>query len=643
MKRQLFNLLIYVLFLFPVHLFAQHPSLADTDITGLWKGSLYNDTTEKYLPYEIAINEEKGKLSGYSYTLFDIDGKKEWGVKRIKLRIKDDQVIIEDVELISNDYSAPPPRKVRVLSVVNLLMKDSAMLLTGKWSTNQTREYRPLTGSLQLERAINYRLLILFEKLVELKLDKDLSFLKTKKTPEPDIAIGEKAPTEIIPKEAVPSQSADVDKPGEIVAIPPEKKTPEPPIEKSAPELLTRISAPEFEKKTSTAIALNESLKKRNKPSAQAVKNKLANIEIRLAEPPSAAELLTRIPAPEFEKKTGELIVVNVLVKKGNKPSAQEVKNKLADIEIKPPEPPSAAELLTRIPAPDFEKKAGELTAVNASLKKGNKAPAQSIVKAPAVDKFKELIRPRIIIAPVTEKKKEVVIAANDSKKENNQPVVARSATIPPPQAAKKTEPVATLKEPVKKENQPAAEIVKKPARDERPAIISAPVVINKTAPVVVAREPVKTESSPLKVVVTAPVEKKDIPVESAAPIVTKAAANVSERKMSNEQSVYFDSDSLTLTLYDNGEVDGDTVSVLMNGKVIFARQGLTTKANSKTVYVEKEMTDSLSLVMYAENLGSIPPNTGLLIIMDGEKRYEVRFTADLKTNAAILLRRRIK
>jgi hypothetical protein len=44
---------------------------------------------------------------------------------------------------------------------------------------------------------------------------------------------------------------------------------------------------------------------------------------------------------------------------------------------------------------------------------------------------------------------------------------------------------------------------------------------------------------------------------------------------------------------------------------------------------------------MYAENLGSIPPNTGLLIIMDGEKRYEVRFSADLKTNAAILLRRR--
>jgi len=118
---------------------------------------------------------------------------------------------------------------------------------------------------------------------------------------------------------------------------------------------------------------------------------------------------------------------------------------------------------------------------------------------------------------------------------------------------------------------------------------------------------------------------------------------NVADRKMSKEQSVFFESDSLVLTLYDNGEVDGDTVSVLMNGEIIFAKQGLSTKANSKTIYLDKGTPDSLSMVMYAENLGSIPPNTGLLVIMDGEKRYEVRFSADLKTNSAILLRRKPK
>ena len=129
-------------------------------------------------------------------------------------------------------------------------------------------------------------------------------------------------------------------------------------------------------------------------------------------------------------------------------------------------------------------------------------------------------------------------------------------------------------------------------------------------------------------------------PVTIVAPSIVQGAAEIEKRVTKSDQSFYFESDSLLLTLYDNGEVDGDTVTVLMNGNVIFSKVGLTTKANSKTIYITSDM-DSVKLVMYAENLGSIPPNTGLLIVNDGEKRYDVRFTADLKTNAAIVLRRK--
>jgi hypothetical protein len=73
---------------------------------------------------------------------------------------------------------------------------------------------------------------------------------------------------------------------------------------------------------------------------------------------------------------------------------------------------------------------------------------------------------------------------------------------------------------------------------------------------------------------------------------------------------------------------------------VLFSKAGLSTKPNTKTVYLTPTM-DSVKLVMYAESLGEIPPNTGLLIINDGDKRYDVRFSADLTTNAAIVLRRR--
>ena len=119
------------------------------------------------------------------------------------------------------------------------------------------------------------------------------------------------------------------------------------------------------------------------------------------------------------------------------------------------------------------------------------------------------------------------------------------------------------------------------------------------------------------------------------------SAAELTKRKTEMIQSVFFKSDSLVLSLYDNGEVDGDTVSVLLNGKVIIASQGLSTNAITKTIYMTPDMGDSLELVMYAENLGSIPPNTGLLILQDGNDRYEIRFAGDFQKNSAVLLRRR--
>jgi hypothetical protein len=123
-------------------------------------------------------------------------------------------------------------------------------------------------------------------------------------------------------------------------------------------------------------------------------------------------------------------------------------------------------------------------------------------------------------------------------------------------------------------------------------------------------------------------------PVVAAPP-----AAEVSIRKTNTIQTIYFKSDSLMLTLYDNGEVDGDTVSILAGNQLVFSKQGLSEKPVTKALYT-KDIADSLTLTLYAENLGSIPPNTGLVIIYDGTKRYEVFFSADLNTNDAILLRR---
>jgi hypothetical protein len=124
-------------------------------------------------------------------------------------------------------------------------------------------------------------------------------------------------------------------------------------------------------------------------------------------------------------------------------------------------------------------------------------------------------------------------------------------------------------------------------------------------------------------------------------PVPVVSAADLTKRKTEMIQSIFFNTDSVMLSLYDNGEVDGDTVSVVLNGKVIIGSQGLSTNAITKTVYLTPDLGDSLQLVMYAENLGSIPPNTGLLILQDGSDRYEIRFAGDFQKNSAIILRRR--
>ena len=123
--------------------------------------------------------------------------------------------------------------------------------------------------------------------------------------------------------------------------------------------------------------------------------------------------------------------------------------------------------------------------------------------------------------------------------------------------------------------------------------------------------------------------------IEKTAPVVLA----FNERKEHLQQSIAVTADSLILSFYDNGVVDGDSISVYLNGQPVITNTKLTAVAIKKTVFVGN--TDEVKLLLVAENLGSIPPNTGLLIIRDGEKSFQVNFTADMQTNAGILLKRK--
>jgi len=132
----------------------------------------------------------------------------------------------------------------------------------------------------------------------------------------------------------------------------------------------------------------------------------------------------------------------------------------------------------------------------------------------------------------------------------------------------------------------------------------------------------------------------KNSGIKNSLAEANKLTALMEERKSEFSQVVNFKSDSLELALYDNGEIDGDTVSVFLNGEVILAKQGLKASAIKKTIYITPDIED-FTLVLFAENLGKYPPNTGLLVVHDGDDVYNVRFTADFQKNAGVVFKRK--
>lgn len=408
----------------------KNKDLRDLDLTGLWKGFMYNDTTRLNYRYEIAISESKGKLYGFTHTYFILNDKQYHGVKKIKIKRDGDQLVTEDVELIANNYPIKPPKGVHVRNTLVFEIKDDVMMLSGKFNTNRTREYAPATGFIHVERKNDFRNSALLPHLQELGLEKELTFVteETKKQAETTTAV------------------------------------------------LKPISVSEEEKIVEAAV--------KKEPEAK--------------QPP--------VTTPAEKQAV------------------------IAKAETKPAEP--------------------------------------------------------VAVKPTPQKPKEEVLA-----KRAEQPV-------------KKAEPV-TVNKPVT-------------AKTETPAVTKASVV----------------EKQP------APAETKPAPVAKPAKTNTIAATELDKRKVETIQTLYFKSDSLELVLYDNGEVDGDTVSIVMNGEVIMPRVGLSTHAVKKTIYT-RDAGDSIRIIMYAETLGSLPPNSGLLIVNDGNDRYEIRFSGDMERNAAIVFRRR--
>lgn len=107
------------------------------------------------------------------------------------------------------------------------------------------------------------------------------------------------------------------------------------------------------------------------------------------------------------------------------------------------------------------------------------------------------------------------------------------------------------------------------------------------------------------------------------------------ESEFSHIKEIKVDTGTLRLDFYDNAEIDGDSISVTVNNKTVVSHQRLGLKPISVDVKVSLDAPEQ-EVTMVGENLGTIPPNTALLIVTARGKRYQLFLASDKKRNAQV-------
>jgi len=128
----------------------------------------------------------------------------------------------------------------------------------------------------------------------------------------------------------------------------------------------------------------------------------------------------------------------------------------------------------------------------------------------------------------------------------------------------------------------------------------------------------------------------KQLDKKISSPIATPRV--LANRQNELVKTITVNTTEVSVDLYDNGTIDNDTVSVYLDKKLVISKQRLTDQPISVKLKLDDD-NDYHELVMVAENLGEIPPNTSLMVVKAGDKRYEVRITSTEQKNAVVIFK----
>jgi hypothetical protein len=249
---------------------------------------------------------------------------------------------------------------------------------------------------------------------------------------------------------------------------------------------------------------------------------------------------------------------------------------------------------------------------------------------------------------PIRDEEEDVAVETMNNEKPADPVILNTTKTSRP------TQTVATAKKPEPNEltvaaaPQPNAGLAtKKPGNQTSPTVLSKKVdsiELKITKAPQSATDPVIKKLDPNDLKIVAVPRINDTPqvatLKPKPPVDPTEAITKALNKRSFEQSpiIEVNADSITLTMYDNGEVDGDTVALFHNRKLLVRDQRLSDKPIPLTIHIDTTVHE---ISMYAENLGAIPPNTALCVIMVGEKRYELVLSSNFIRNGTIRFRKK--
>lgn len=105
-------------------------------------------------------------------------------------------------------------------------------------------------------------------------------------------------------------------------------------------------------------------------------------------------------------------------------------------------------------------------------------------------------------------------------------------------------------------------------------------------------------------------------------------------RRTEVAETYIVDSSEVHVAFYDNGIIDGDSITVFFDNQVVVSKKGLSLEPIK--VNFTLQPSREYQMVVYADNLGTISPNTALVVVTSGTKRYEIMLSSNEEKNASL-------